>query len=65
MTDTEPLIRCPWCLFAGAREIPELYKTGYRVALPSDAAVEVRYRVYRCEACGREFDEREGSGKAG
>jgi uncharacterized Zn finger protein len=59
MTDTELFIRCPWC--AGeAREVPELYKTGYKIELPGDAAVEVRYRVYRCNECGRTFSELEG-----
>ena len=59
MTDTELLVRCPWC--AGeAREIPELHKTGYKIELPGGAAVEVRYRVFRCKECGREFDERDG-----
>ena len=57
MTDTELLISCPFCRSEKTREIPELYKVGYRVELPDDAAIEVRYRVYRCEECGREFDE--------
>jgi len=35
--------------------IPGLYKTAYRVELPEGAAVEVRYPIYRCPRCGREF----------
>jgi len=57
MTDTEILIRCHFCGSDKVREIPELYKVGLRVELPDDAAIEVRYRVYRCEECGREFDD--------
>ncbi len=56
MTDTEILVRCPFC-GGEAREIPELYKTGHKVELPGGAAVEVRFRVYRCDECRREFSE--------
>jgi hypothetical protein len=38
MTDTELLVRCPFCC-GEAREIPELYKTGYKVELTGDAAI--------------------------
>jgi hypothetical protein len=63
MTDTELLIRWPWCS-GEAHDVPELYETGYKVELPGDAAVEVRYHVYRCEDCGRTFSELEGRGEA-
>jgi len=55
MKEEENLIRCPWCLFAGVREIPGLYKTAYRVELPEGAAVEVRYPIYVCPQCARKF----------
>jgi len=57
MTDTEPLIRCPWCLFAGIRVTPGVYITAFRMKLPHGAAVEVRYLIYRCPQCGRGFSE--------
>ena len=56
MTDTDILIRCPRCS-GEAREIPELYKTGFKVELPGDAAIEVRFRIYRCNECGKDFSE--------
>ena len=40
-----------------AREIPELYKAGDKVELPGAAAVEVRFRAYRRNECGRDFSE--------
>ena len=61
MTDTEILIRCPFCLSDKVRELPGTYKTDFKMELPEGAAVEVRYPVYRCMSCGREFDERETS----
>lgn len=56
MTDTELLVRCPFCC-GEAREIPELYKTGYKVELPGGGTVEVRFKVFRCNECGRDFSE--------
>ncbi len=63
MTDTDILIRCPWCSSTDVRELKGMYTRKWVSDGPESVPKDVMVQLFRCDQCGREFeDEVRGEG---